>query len=212
MPPWTAGVAWGTPGDMTVRWQERKLRKALHTGNLLDALTAAARIHAVVVRPNLDEGRWPQAQAGCERVLGHIPARRAPGYLPGLRGTLESLHADAARAARECGDLDGAKSHMDELIGYLRERRAPLARQVAALIELAYLHITSGDPQDATVGGRMLASVGPLLESAADVTLCDLDARRAGRSARADLWDLPPQSPAVRQLHQAVPVPRRATG
>jgi hypothetical protein len=189
---------------MSVRWQERKLRKALDTGNLLDALTAAARIHAIAVRPSLDEGRWPEAQAGCERVLGHIPARRAAGYLPGLRGTLESLHADAARAARECGDLDGAKSHMDALIGYLRERRAPLARQVSALIELAYLHIASSDPEDAKVGGRMLASVGPLLESAADVTPSDLDARRAGHGFRADWWGL--------RLHESVPVQRKATG
>jgi hypothetical protein len=160
----------------SVRRQVRELRKAVRGGDALDALTAAARINAIAIAPNMRDGHWLQARACCEHVLRHIPARQAPGYLPRLRGVLECLHADAARAAREGGDLPGAQSHLHALIGYLRERHAPLARQVTALTELAYLHIASGD---APAGGRMLIGIGRFLAATANGTGCDLD---------SDLW------------------------
>src|SRR5689334_7826708 len=109
MPPRTTDVARGTSVVGSIRRQERKLRRALRRGDALDALAAAARIHALTVEPNMQDGRWLQAQASCEHMLRHIPARQAQGYLPGLRGVLESLHADAARAARAGGDLHGAQ-------------------------------------------------------------------------------------------------------
>lgn len=68
--------------------------------------------------------------AGCERVLSCVPARHARGYLPRLRGVIERLHADAALAAREAGDLSQAKVHLTALIGYLRDRGAPAAELV----------------------------------------------------------------------------------
>jgi hypothetical protein len=162
----------------SIRRQERELRKALRSGDALDALTAAARIHAIAVQPNMGDGRWPQAQAYCERLLRQISASQAPGYLPGLRGVLECLHSDAARAAREGGDLHGAKWHLHALIWYLRERRAPVARQVVAITDLAYVYIDSDDPR---AGGRMLASIGPFLVPPASETCCDFD-------APSDLW------------------------
>lgn len=178
MPPRATGVAWGASVASGVRRQVRRLRKARRRGNALDVLAAAAAIHATAVQPNMREGCWPQAQACCELVLSCIPARQAPGYLPGLRGVLECLHADAARAARESGDLLAAKAHLQALIGYLREGRAPAARQVMALIDLAYIHIHS---DDARAGGRMLAGIGPFLASAAGGAGGDFD-------ARPDLW------------------------
>jgi hypothetical protein len=177
MPPRTTGVAWGASVASGVRRQVRKLRKALRRGNALDALAAAARIHAAAVQPNMRAGGWPQAQACCEAVLSHIPARQAPGYLPGLRGVLECLHADAARAARAGGDLRGAEAHLHALLGYLREGRAPLARQVTALVDLAYIHI---DLDDARAGRRILAGLGPFLASVGG-TGGDFE-------ARPDLW------------------------
>lgn len=178
MPPRATGVARGASVASSVRGQVRKLRKAVRRGNALDALAAAARIHATAVQPNMRDGGWPQAQACCELVLRYIPARPAPGYLPGLRGVLECLHADAARAAREGGDLLGAKSHLHALIEYLRDRHAPVARQVTVLIDLAYVHIGA---DDARAGGRMLVGIGPFLASAAGGTGCDSD-------ALPDLW------------------------
>lgn len=175
MPPRATGVARGTSVAGSVRRQVRELRKALRSGTVLDALAAAARIYAIGIQPNMRDGRWPRAQACCERVLGHIPARQEPGYRPSLRGVLECLHADAARAAREGGDLDGAKPHLNALAGYLRERHAPVARQVVVLTDLAFLHIDSGD---ARAGGRMLASIAVLAASAESGT---------GR-VPADLW------------------------
>jgi hypothetical protein len=171
MPPAT-GVARGASVASSVRRLVRKLRRALRRGNTLDALAAAARIHATAVQPNMRDGCWPQAQACCELVLSHIPARGAPGYLTGLRGVLECLHADAARAARAGGDLRGAKSHLLALTEYLRDRRAPVAQQVVTLIDLAYLHI---DSDDARAGGRVLASVGPFLAATAGGRGCDFD-------------------------------------
>jgi hypothetical protein len=151
----------------------------LRRGNTLDALAAAARIHATGVQPNMRDGCWPQAQACCELVLSCLPARPSPGYLPRLRGVFEFLHADAARAAREGGDLRSAKSHLHALLESLRERRAPAARQVIALVDLAYIHI---DSDDARTGRRMLAGLGPFLASAAARTGGDLD-------AEPDLWE-----------------------
>lgn len=136
----------------------------MHRGRALDALAAAARIHAIAIQPNMRDGHWRQAQAGCELVLCHIPARQAPGYLPRLHGVLECLHADAARAAREGGDARAAQSHLHALIGYLSERRAPLARRITVLTELAYLHIADGD---APAGGRMLIGIGRFLAATA---------------------------------------------
>src|SRR5487761_740867 len=77
-----------------VRWELRKLRRAQRAGRPLDALTAAARIHDLAVRPNMRHGGWPRAQASSERVLSRMPDRRAAGYAPGLRGVIEGLHAD----------------------------------------------------------------------------------------------------------------------
>jgi hypothetical protein len=191
MPPGATGVARGASVAGSIRKHERKLRKALRNGKTLDALTAAAKIHAAAVEPNMGDGRWPDAQAYCERMLSHIPARESPGYEPRLRGVLECLHGDAARAARASGDLHGAKSHLTALIGYLDERGAPAAQQVEALIDLAYLHINSDDPR---AGGRVLARIGPLLESATSGTCC-------GFAALPDLWHPPPRLlvPAQRQ-------------
>ena len=197
LPPRATGVARGASVASSVQRQVRKLRKALDRGNALDALAAAARVHAAAVEPNMRAGGWPQAQACCELMLSCIPARQAPGYLPGLRGVLECLHADAARAAREDGNLLAAKSHLQALIGYLREGRAPVARQLIALIDLAYLHI---DLDDARTGRRMLAGIGPFLASAAGGTGCGFD-------ALPDLWPhcaVPGQSVAA----QSVPAPR----
>jgi len=146
--------------DVSVHWQLRQLRRALRAGNKLDAVAAAGRIHAIAVRPNMRDGCWARAQAACERMLSHIPARQAPNYLPGLRGVIECLHADAARAAREGGDLQHAKLHLIALIGYLRDRRAPVARQVVVLIDLAFAYI---DANEARTGGRILADIGPFL-------------------------------------------------
>lgn len=172
LPPRTTGVAWGASVASGGRRQAGKLRKALRRGNALDALAAAARIHATDIRPNMRAGGWPQAQARCEFLLSRIPARQTRGYLPGLRGVLECLHADAARAAREGGDILGAKSHLQALIEYLREGHAPVARQVVALIDLAYVHI---DSDDVRTGRRMLAGLGPFLASAARGTGGDFD-------------------------------------
>jgi hypothetical protein len=143
-----------------VRRQFRQLRRSLRTGNKLDAVAAAGRIHSIAVRPNMQAGRWPQAQAACERLLGQIPDRQAPSYLPGLRGVIECLHADAARAAREAGDLPRAKLHLIDLIGYLRDRRAPVAQQVVVLIDLAYVYIAA---DKATTGRLILTGIGPFL-------------------------------------------------
>ena len=143
-----------------VRWELRKLRRAQRAGRPLDALTAAARIHALAVRPNMRHGGWPRAQAGSERVLSRIPARRTPGYAPRLRGVIECLHADAARAAREAGDLPRAKLHLTALTGYLRDRRAPVVVQAMVMIDLAEVYIAAGD---ARAGGRILAGLGPLI-------------------------------------------------
>jgi hypothetical protein len=143
-----------------------------------------ARIHAIAVRPNMRQGGWPRAQVGCERMLSCIPARQADGYQPGLDHVVECLHADAARAAREAGDLRGAKLHLDGLIGYLRDRHAPMAQQVVALIDLAFVHIALGE---ARAAARILASLGPYVESsAADGTRRDLgELRPYGTSKRA---------------------------
>jgi hypothetical protein len=112
-----------------VRWELRKLRRAQRSGRPLDALTAAARIHALAVRPN-------------------------------MRGVIECLHADAARAAREAGDQQRAKLHLTALAGYLRDRRAPVALQAAVTVDLAEVLIAAGD---ARAGGRILAGLGPLI-------------------------------------------------
>jgi hypothetical protein len=143
-----------------VRSQLLLLREAVRAGNALDALAAAARIHAITVRPNMRPGRWPQAVAGCECVLSHIPARQAPGYLPKLSGVLECLHADAALAARNGGDFPRAELHLTALIGYLHDRQAPVARQAVALIDLAHVYIAAGKSY---AGGRILAGIGPFL-------------------------------------------------
>ncbi len=143
-----------------VRWQLRKLRRAQRAGRPLDALAAAARIHSLGVRPNMRHGSWTLAQACSESVLSRIPPRRTPGYSPRLRGVIECLHADAARAAREAGDLQRAKLHLTALTGYLRDRRAPVALQAAVTVDLAEVHIAAGD---ARAGGRILAGLGPLI-------------------------------------------------
>lgn len=140
--------------------QLRELRRALRAGDTLDALAAAARIHAVAVRPNMQPGEWARAQAACERLLACIPGLNAPGYQPGLRRVVECLHADAARAAREGGDLEQAKLHLITRLGYLRDRHAPVAQQARALIDLAHAYIAAGET---FTGGRMLADVGLLL-------------------------------------------------
>ena len=143
-----------------VRWQLRKLRRAQRAGRPLDALAAVARIHSLGVRPNMRHGSWTLAQACSESVLSRIPPRRTPGYSPRLRGVIECLHADAARAAREAGDLQRAKLHLTALTGYLRDRRAPVARQAAVTVDLAEVYIAAGD---ARAGGRILAGLGPLI-------------------------------------------------
>lgn len=140
--------------------QLRELRRALRAGDTLDALAAAARIHAVAVRPNMQPGEWARAQAACERLLACIPGLNAPGYQSGLRRVIECLHADAARAAREVGDLEQAKLHLITRLGYLRDRHAPVAQQARALIDLAHVYIAGGET---FTGGRMLADVGLLL-------------------------------------------------
>ncbi|MCW2895413.1 MAG: hypothetical protein JWO75_4902 [Actinomycetia bacterium] len=159
MPPTGITVLHLTRGAR-VRWELRKLRRAQRAGRPLDALTAAARIHALAVRPNMRHGGWPRAQASSERVLSRMPARRTPGYAPRLRGVIECLHADAARAAREAGDLQRAKLHLTALTGYLRDRRAPVVVQAAVMIDLAEVCIAAGD---ARAGGRILAGLGPLI-------------------------------------------------
>jgi hypothetical protein len=143
-----------------VRWELHKLRRAQRAGRPLDALTAAARIHAIAVRPHMRHGGWPRARAGSERLLSRIPARRTPGYAPRLRGVIECLHADAARAASEAGDLHRAKLHLTALTGYLRDRRAPVVVQAMVMIDLAEVYIAAGD---ARAGGRILAGLGPLI-------------------------------------------------
>ena len=143
-----------------VRWQLRKLRRAQRAGRPLDALAAAARIHSLGVRPNMRHGSWTLAQACSESVLSRIPPRRTQGYSPRLRGVIECLHADAARAAREAGDLQRAKLHLTALTGYLRDRRAPVALQAAVTVDLAEVHIAAGD---ARAAGRILAGLGPLI-------------------------------------------------
>jgi len=148
-----------------VHWQLRRLRRAQRAGNMLDALAAAARIHALAVRPNMRHGRWRLAQACCERVLSRIPGRQAQGYSPKLRGVIECLHADAAHAARETRDLEHAKLHLVALTGYLRDRRAPAAEQAAVLIELAYLHTAEGGTR---AGGRILAGEARLALAESD--------------------------------------------
>jgi hypothetical protein len=140
--------------------QLRELRRALRAGDTLDALAAAARVHATAVRPNMQPGEWARAQAACERLLACIPGLNAPGYQPGLRRVVECLHADAARAAREGGDLEQAKLHLITRLGYLRDRHAPVAQQARALIDLAHAYIAGGET---FTGGRMLADVGLLL-------------------------------------------------
>ena len=179
MSPRATGVARGASVASSVRRQVRHLRRALRRGKALDALAAAARIHATAVQPNMRDGCWPQAQACCELVLSYLPAKHSPGYFPGLRGVFEFLHADAAQAAREGGDLRSAKSHLHALLESLRERRAPAARQVIALVDLAYIHI---DSDDALTGRRMLAGLGPFLASAVSRTGCDFD-------VLPDLWE-----------------------
>ncbi|MDX6341800.1 MAG: hypothetical protein QOH87_1938 [Trebonia sp.] len=159
MPPTGITVLHLTRGAR-VRWELRKLRRAQRAGRPLDALTAAARIHALAVRPNMRHGGWPRAQASSERVLSRMPARRTPGYAPRLRGVIECLHADAARAAREAGDLQRARLHLTALTGYLRDRRAPVVVQAAVMIDLAEVCIAAGD---ARAGGRILAGLGPLI-------------------------------------------------
>lgn len=200
----TVGIFGG--GDLTtaarVRWQLARLRRAQRAGRPLDVLVAAARIHALVVRPNMRYGRWPLAQTCCERVLSRIPARLTPGYSPRLRGIIECLHADAARAAREAGDLGRARLHLIALIGYLRDRRAPLARQVAVTIDLAEVCITAGD---ARAGGRILASIGPLITG--------YSPRPATSRRPASTPSRPPRRPASagRAAVLAVPAQRQAS-
>ena len=132
--------------------QLRELRRALRAGNTLDALTAAARIHAIAVRPNMRPGDWARAQAACERLLACIPDLHDPGHQPGLRRVVECLHADAARAAREGGDLEQAKLHLITRLGYLRDRHAPVAQQARALIDLAHVYIAAGSDRGAGSG------------------------------------------------------------
>jgi hypothetical protein len=138
----------------------RELRRALRAGDVLDALTAAARIHAIAVRPNMSRGHWQQAQAVCERMLGHIPARHAPGYEPRLRRVIECLHADAALAARAGGDYAMAKLHLIALIGCLRDRGAPMAQQVLAVIDLANVYLAANEARSA---GQILADLGAIV-------------------------------------------------
>jgi hypothetical protein len=181
-----------------VRWQLRKLRRAQRAQSPLDALAAAARIHDLVVRPNMRRGRWPRAQAGSERVLSRIPARRTPGYSPRLRGVIECLHADAARAAREAGDLRRARLHLTALTRYLRDRRAPVAVRAAVLIDLAEVYIAAGDPR---TGGRLLARLGPL------ITGYPPQPAPSPRPAPRPRWAFPPARPASAGHRAAVAVP-----
>jgi hypothetical protein len=132
----------------TVMVQQRsELRTALLAGDALDALAAAARIHAVTVRPNLRPGRWTRALAACEHLLGQIPERQSPGYLPRLRGVMEALQADAVLAARGCGDVQREKLHLIALLDYLGERRAPVTSVTGALIELARFQVAANEWQ-----------------------------------------------------------------
>jgi hypothetical protein len=179
-----------------VRWQLRKLRRAQRAQSPLDALAAAARIHDLVVRPNMRHGRWPRAQAGSERVLSRIPARRTPGYSPRLRGVIECLHADAARAAREAGDLRRARLHLTALTRYLRDRRAPVAVRAAVLIDLAEVYIAAGD---ARTGGRLLARLGPLITG--------YPPQPVPRPAPRPRWAFRPARPASAGHRAAVTVP-----
>jgi hypothetical protein len=160
VPPLTADAVRQARVAASVYRQMRELRRALRAGDTLDALTAAARIHALAVRPNLQLGDWARAQAFCERLLACIPDQHAADYQPGLRRVVECLHADAARAAREGGDLERAKLHLITRLGYLRDRQAPVAQQARALIDLAHVYIATGET---FTGGRMLADVGLLL-------------------------------------------------
>jgi hypothetical protein len=147
-------------GATAVSRQLRQLRRAVRARNALDAQATAARLHAIAVQPNMRPGRWRQAQAGCERVLSCFPARHARGYLPRLRCVIERLHADAALAAREAGDLPQAKVHLTALIGCLRDRGASAAEQVLAQIDLGFVYLAAGE---ARAGGRILAGLRPLV-------------------------------------------------
>jgi hypothetical protein len=204
MPPTGVSVLHLTTLHLTtgarVRWQLRKLRRAQRAGRPLDALTAAARIHALVVRPNMRHGGWPRAQASSERLLSRIPARRAPGYAPRLRGVIECLHADAARSAREAGDLQRAKLHLTALTGYLRDRRAPVVVQAAVMIDLAEVYIAAGE---ARAGGRILAGLGPLITGYAPPPRPAPGPRAASAAARS--------ASAGRAAAVAVPAQRRAS-
>jgi hypothetical protein len=131
--------------EKQIRGQLRRLRKAVRAGDALDALTAAAWVHAIVVKPSLRRGDWGRAQAECERLLSYIPARHNPGYQPRLRRVIEYLLADAALAAHWGGDLDHAKQHLRERLGYLRERGAPATEVTAARHDLAHVHLTAGE-------------------------------------------------------------------
>jgi hypothetical protein len=128
-------------------------------------------------------------------VLSHIPARQAPGYLPGLRGVIECLHADAARAAREAGDLRPAKLHLIALIGYLRDRRAPLGRQVVALVDLALVYIAANE---ARTGQRILADIGSFLAGEYPGAR-PRPKRLAGRPRRTVAISPPPRCALARQ-------------
>jgi hypothetical protein len=128
-----------------VRRQLRRLRKALRTGDVLDALMAAAWVHAISVEPYLRCADWGRAQAECERLLSYLPARHSPAYQPRLRRVIEYLHADAAFAAHWGGDLDQAKQHLRDRIGYLRDRGAPAEEVIAARRDLAHVHLTAGE-------------------------------------------------------------------
>ena len=166
-----------------VYWQLRRLRRAQQAGNALDALAAAARVHALSVRPNLGHGRWPLAHASCERILSRIPGRQTRGYSPQLRGVIECLHADAAYAAREAGEFQQAKRHLLALAGYLSDRCAPTTQQALVLMELAYLYIAVGE---ARAGGRILAEAGALL------TGCPPAPAASSRPASAPGWPVWP--------------------
>jgi hypothetical protein len=129
------------------RWQLRVLGRAVRAGDSLGALVAAARIHAIAVRPSMRRGDWARAHAACERVLTCIPARGGPGYRPQLRRVTEYFLASAAAAARADGDLAHARRHLHDLVGCRNDRGAPPA-------ELAHMHLTAGE---AEVARRILA-------------------------------------------------------
>lgn len=106
------------------------------------------------------------------RVTG--AARGAP-VADGMDRQVRTLW-DAARAARENGDLRGAESHLVALIAHLDDRHAPLAQRVMARIDLAYVYIAGDDPP---AGQRILAGIGSMMASAAG---------GPGQRALADLW------------------------